>query len=83
MTESPTPERRGFASLTPKRRSEIAAKGGRAAHAAGTAHRWKAGKEAETAGRKGGRISRGGRGKMIPLTADGSAAATNGPDVRF
>jgi general stress protein YciG len=39
--------------MDPERVRAIAALGGRAAHAAGTAHRWTT-EEAETAGRKGG-----------------------------
>lgn len=45
--------RRGFASMTPERRREIASKGGRAAHQKGTAHEWTQ-DEARTAGQKGG-----------------------------
>ena len=55
-------ERRGFASMSRERRREIASKGGRAAHAKGTAHEWTT-EEAREAGRKGGRLSNGGRGK--------------------
>lgn len=44
---------RGFASMDPKRRAEIASRGGRAAHAQGTAHRFTP-EEAREAGRKGG-----------------------------
>jgi hypothetical protein len=44
---------------------EIASKGGRAAHEKGTAHEWTP-DEARAAGRKGGQISRGGRGRLIP-----------------
>lgn len=45
----------GFASLTPEQRSEIARRGGKAAHAAGTAHKFAAGsEEAREAGRRGG-----------------------------
>lgn len=47
--------KKGFASLSPERRREIASKGGRAAHAYGTAHKWKPGsEEAREAGRLGG-----------------------------
>lgn len=45
-----------------ERQREIARKGGRAAHAQGTAHQWSPA-EAQAAGRKGGQISRGGRGR--------------------
>ena len=55
--------RRGFASMSAEKQREIASKGGRAAHAKGTAHEWSA-EEARRAGRKGGQASRGGRGKL-------------------
>ena len=58
-------ERRGFASMSPDKQREIASKGGRAAHEKGTAHEWTP-EEARTAGRKGGQISRGGRGRLVP-----------------
>jgi general stress protein YciG len=51
-----TPSRksaRGFASMDTSKQKEIASKGGRAAHAKGTAHEFDAG-EARAAGRKGG-----------------------------
>jgi uncharacterized protein len=57
-------ERRGFASMSPERQREIASKGGRAAHAKGTAHEWTP-EEARSAGRKGGQVSRGGRGRLL------------------
>ena len=57
-------ERRGFASMTPEKQREIASKGGRAAHQKGTAHEWTS-EEARQAGRKGGQVSRGGRGRLI------------------
>ncbi|HEX7282381.1 MAG TPA: KGG domain-containing protein [Vicinamibacterales bacterium] len=59
--------RRGFASMSPEKQREIASKGGRAAHAKGTAHEWSA-EEARRAGRKGGQASRGGRGKLPTIT---------------
>ena len=62
-------ERRGFASMSPEKQREIASKGGRAAHQKGTAHEWTS-EEARSAGRKGGQISRGGRGRL----ADGDGA---------
>jgi uncharacterized protein len=60
-------ERRGFASMSAEKQREIASKGGRAAHEKGTAHEWSA-DEARTAGRKGGQVSRGGRGRLIVPT---------------
>src|SRR5689334_17772854 len=56
-------ERRGFASMSPEKQREIASKGGRAAHEKGTAHEWST-DEARSAGRKGGQVSRGGRGRL-------------------
>ena len=63
MLEMTRKARRGFASMSPEKQREIASKGGRAAHAKGTAHEWSA-DEAREAGRKGGQVSRGGRGKL-------------------
>ena len=65
-------ERRGFASMSSEKQREIASKGGRAAHEKGTAHEWTA-DEARAAGRKGGQISRGGRGRLM--------ATPNSPEV--
>jgi uncharacterized protein len=48
---------RGFASMSPEKQRQIASKGGRAAHAMGTAHEWNS-NEARAAGRKGGSASR-------------------------
>ena len=70
-------ERRGFASMSPEKQREIASKGGRAAHQKGTAHEWTS-EEARSAGRKGGQISRGGRGRLIEGPA-GAPAAEMGP----
>lgn len=57
-------ERRGFASMSAEKQRQIASKGGRAAHEKGTAHEWTA-DEARSAGRKGGQVSRGGRGRLV------------------
>ncbi len=60
--EAPRPRRRGFAAMDRERVREIASKGGRAAHAAGTAHQFTS-EEARIAGRKGGmapHVRRGG-----------------------
>jgi uncharacterized protein len=45
---------RGFASMDDKKQRMIASKGGKAAHARGTAHEWNS-EEARAAGRKGGK----------------------------
>src|SRR3974390_3473175 len=50
--------------MSAEKQREIASKGGRAAHEKGTAHEWTA-DEARNAGRKGGQISRGGRGRLV------------------
>jgi general stress protein YciG len=47
---------RGFASMDPEKRKAISSKGGKAAHAAGTAHEFTS-EEARVAGRKGGLAS--------------------------
>jgi len=53
-TSAERPRRpRGFAAMDPKRVSEIASKGGKAAHLAGTAHEFTS-DEARNAGKKGG-----------------------------
>jgi uncharacterized protein len=73
-------ERRGFASMSPEKQREIASKGGRAAHEKGTAHEWTP-DEARAAGRKGGQISRGGSGRLVPDSPDpghNSAAPSSG-----
>jgi general stress protein YciG len=71
-------ERRGFASMTPEKQREIASKGGRAAHQKGTAHEWTS-EEARSAGRKGGQISRGGRGRLPDEAMPESPAAETAP----
>ncbi len=62
---------RGFAAMDRKRVSEIASKGGKAAHAAGTAHQFTS-DEARTAGRKGGvapHVRRGRGPRQTPSTS--------------
>lgn len=58
-------EHRGFASMDRAKQRQIASKGGKAAHAQGTAHEWDP-EEARRAGSKGGKVSRGGRGRARP-----------------
>jgi general stress protein YciG len=77
-------ERRGFASMSPEKQREIASKGGRAAHEKGTAHEWTA-DEARNAGRKGGQVSRGGRGRLVippgaPMTPGADAPPPGSPE---
>ena len=67
-------ERRGFASMSAEKQREIASKGGRAAHEKGTAHEWTA-DEARNAGRKGGQVSRGGRGRLVDPSGDATGSS--------
>jgi general stress protein YciG len=54
--ESKPPKPRGFAAMDPKLVSELAKRGGEAAHRAGTAHQFTSA-EAREAGRKGGKAT--------------------------
>jgi hypothetical protein len=56
---------RGFAGMNPAKRKAAQSKGGIRAHELGTGHEWTR-EEAIANGRKGGIISRGGRGKLKP-----------------
>jgi hypothetical protein len=62
--------RRGFASMDPSRQREIASKGGRAAHAKGTAHEWSS-DEARVAGQKGGVAVSRDRAHMAAIGREG------------
>ena len=62
--------RRGFASMDRSRQREIASKGGRAAHAKGTAHEWSS-DEARTAGQKGGIVVSRDRTHMATIGREG------------
>ena len=66
---------RGFAAMDRKKVSEIASKGGKAAHAAGTAHQFTS-DEARVAGKKGGVAPhvRRGRGPRIQAAEQQKAA---------
>jgi general stress protein YciG len=71
--DEPKPRRpRGFAAMDRKLVSDIARKGGKAAHSAGTAHEFTS-EEAREAGRKGGHASHANRRKLaerLPALAD-------------
>jgi len=62
--------------MSPEKQREIASKGGRAAHEKGTAHEWTA-DEARSAGRRGGQVSRGGRGRLVPTEGAPSETPQN------
>jgi len=55
--EEEKPRGRGFASMTPEQKREIASKGGKQSHLLGKAHKWTS-EEAQAAGHKGGRRSK-------------------------
>jgi len=65
--------KRGFASMDPSRQRDIASKGGKAAHAKGTAHEWTA-DEARRAGRKGGEVVSRDRAHMEAIGRAGGEA---------
>jgi general stress protein YciG len=62
--DAKSPRPRGFAAMDRKLVSEIARKGGKAAHTAGTAHEFTT-EEAREAGRKGGHASHANRRKLL------------------
>jgi uncharacterized protein len=70
-------EDRGFASMDRAKQKEIASKGGKAAHAKGTAHEWTS-EEAREAGRKGGMASHRRRKQMMEGEGGQSEAADTG-----
>ena len=78
-TPAPAPKPRkprGFAAMDRKKVSEIASKGGKAAHAAGTAHQFTS-DEARVAGKKGGvapHVRRGRGPRITPAEQKGNAA---------
>ena len=71
-------EDRGFASMDRAKQREIASKGGKAAHAKGTAHEWTS-EEAREAGRKGGMASHRRRKQM--MDEGGTEVTPGGDDV--
>ena len=82
---------RGFASMDRDKQKEIASKGGRAAHAKGTAHEFDSG-EAREAGRKGGMAVSRDRDHMSLIGRKGGEArgvarrnggSSNGAGARF
>jgi len=64
--------------MSPEKQREIASKGGRAAHEKGTAHEWTP-DEARHAGRKGGQISRGGRGRLVTPASENGNTMSSAP----
>jgi general stress protein YciG len=62
--------RRGFASMDPDKQRTIASKGGKAAHAKGTAHEFTS-EEAREAGRRGGMVVSQNREHMAMIGREG------------
>ena len=84
VAEERRPRRRGFAAMDQDRVKAIASKGGKAAHAAGTAHQFSS-DEARNAGRKGGmapHVRRGGvrRRQPDPVTPPGQTGQQSGDE---
>jgi general stress protein YciG len=75
--EERRPRRRGFAAMDRDRVREIASKGGKAAHAAGTAHQFSS-DEARVAGRKGGMAPHVRRGGVRRRTNGEAATGAEG-----
>jgi general stress protein YciG len=73
--EETTPKRskRGFASMDPAKQREIAQRGGKAAHARGTAHKFSS-EEAREAGKKGGAAVAADRAHMSEIGRKGGEA---------
>ncbi|HEX3578111.1 MAG TPA: KGG domain-containing protein [Thermoanaerobaculia bacterium] len=74
--------KRGFASMDASKQREIASKGGRAAHAKGTAHEFTS-DEARVAGRKGGEAVSRDRAHMSAIGREGghSRGRTRQPNM--
>lgn len=72
--------RRGFASMHPDRQKEIASRGGRAAHAKGTAHEWSS-DEARSAGQKGGIAVSRDRAHMAAIGREGGESRSRASRV--
>ena len=68
--EPPRKSRRGFASMDREKQRTIASKGGKAAHAKGTAHEFTP-EEAREAGRKGGMVVSQNREHMAAIGREG------------
>ena len=70
------PPRRGFAAMDLDRVKAIASKGGKAAHAAGTAHQFNS-DEARNAGKKGGMAPHVRRGGVRRRPSDGGTPSSS------
>jgi uncharacterized protein len=73
--------KRGFASMDANRQREIASKGGRAAHAKGTAHEWSS-DEARVAGQKGGIAVSRDRAHMAAIGREGGESRSRASRIQ-
>jgi len=71
MNDEQGQKKRGFGAMSPERQREIASRGGKAAHAKGTAHEFTSGDEASRAGKKGGEAVSGDREHMAAIGKKG------------
>ena len=74
MSEKNRKDERGFASMDQTKQREIASKGGKAAHAKGTAHQFTS-EEAKAAGRKGGESVSRDRKHMSEIGREGGRSS--------
>ncbi len=74
MGDMPVKSKRGFASMSPEKQRELASRGGKAAHAKGTAHEFSR-EEAVEAGRKGGAAVSKNREHMAAIGKLGGTAS--------
>jgi uncharacterized protein len=75
--ESKNSSKRGFASMDPELRKQIASLGGKAAHKKGTAHQFTP-DEAKEAGRKGGELVSRDRTYMAEIGRRGGRSSRDG-----
>lgn len=68
-------QKRGFAAMSPEKQKSIASQGGKAAHAAGTAHEFTS-EEAREAGKKGGESVSKDREHMAEIGRKGGQAVS-------
>lgn len=72
---APKKSKRGFASMSPEKRKEIAGKGGKAANARGTAYKFDS-EKAREAGRKGGKSVSENREHMAEIGRRGGESSS-------
>ena len=82
METTPQKSKRGFASMSPEKQKEIASRGGKAAHAKGTAHEFTS-DEAREAGRKGGLVVSRDREHMVAIGREGGHSRAKKAKLRL